>query len=89
VVSNTNLIPGEIKRWYQRKDSIRLARIALEEAAERAERAEEQSNKPNTEALLENNSKPIGGDDTSRKNIQKPSLLLNEDKRKKVNSSKP
>ena len=87
-VSKTNLIPDAIKRWYTRKDSIRLAKIAIEEAAARAE-IQEEVNRVNTEPLLESNSIPIGGKDTGTKLKTKSSLLLNDDKRKRKDTGKP
>jgi len=87
-VAKTNLIPDAIRRWYLRKDSIRIAKIAIEEAAAKAE-IQEENNKANTEALLESNSKPIGGNDTGNKIKIKSSLLMNDDKRKRRDSGKP
>ncbi len=87
-VAKVNLIPDAIKRWYYKKDSARIAKIALEEAAAKAEVAEE-NNKPITEATLENNSTPIGDKNTEPKIKAKPSLLLNDDKKKKRASGKP
>jgi penicillin-binding protein 2 len=87
-VSKVNLIPDAIKRWYYKKDSARLAKIAIEEAAAKAETNEE-NNKPITEATLENNSTPIGDKNTEPKIKTKPSLLLNEDKKKRRANAKP
>ncbi len=87
-LAKVNLIPDAIKRWYYRKDSIRLLKIATEEAAAKAEAIEE-INKPNTEALLENGTSPIGGKNTDQKSKVKSALLLNENKIKKRVTGKP
>ncbi|MBL7759501.1 MAG: penicillin-binding protein 2 [Sediminibacterium sp.] len=88
-VSKTDLIPSAIKNWYQRKDIERQARIAMEEAAARAEEKEE-SHKGSTEAQLEPESRPVGGNDTGNKSKQiKSSLLLNNEPRKRRDTGKP
>lgn len=88
-VTNMNLIPEAIKNWYTRKDAeraARLARLALEEAAEKEEAESiKENNKSNTEATLEQGSKPVGNkkDSTDKYKI-KAALLLSEDKKKKM-----
>jgi len=88
-VTNMNLIPEAIKNWYTRKDAeraARLARLALEEAAEKEEAESiKENNKTNTEATLEQGSKPVGNkkDSTDKYKI-KAALLLSEDKKKKM-----
>ncbi len=87
-VAKINLIPAAIKRWYYKKDSTRLAKIAIEEAAAKAE-INDENNKPITEATLENNSVPIGDKNAVPKIKNTPSLILNEDKKKRRSSGKP
>lgn len=88
-VTNMNLIPQAIKNWYTRKDAeraARLAKLALEEAAEKEEAENvKENNKTNTEATLEQGSKPVGNkkDSTDKYKI-KAALLLSEDKKKKL-----
>ena len=88
-VTNMNLIPQAIKNWYTRKDAeraARLAKLALEEAAEKEEAESiKENNKSNTEAILEQGSKPVGSkkDSTDKFKI-KAALLLSEDKKKKM-----
>lgn len=88
-VTNMNLIPQAIKNWYTRKDAeraARLARLALEEAAEKEEAENvKEINKNNTEATLEQGSKPVGNkkDSTDKYKI-KAALLLSEDKKKRI-----
>lgn len=88
-VTNMNLIPQAIKNWYTRKDAeraARLAKLALEEAAEKEEAESiKENNKSNTEATLEQGSKPVGNkkDSTDKYKI-KAALLLSEDKKKKM-----
>jgi len=87
-LAKVNLIPDAIKRWYFRKDSIRLIKIAIEEAAAKAEAIEE-NNKPNTEAILESGSIPVSEKKSDSKIKVKSPMLLNEEKRKKSISGKP
>ncbi len=87
-ITKTNLIPDAIKRWYYKKDSLRIAKIALEEAAAKAE-IQEENDKANTEAILESNAIPISGKDTNQKIKIKSSFMLNDDKRKRRDSGKP
>ncbi|HPH37298.1 MAG TPA: penicillin-binding protein 2 [Sediminibacterium sp.] len=88
-VTNMNLIPQAIKNWYTRKDeerAARLAKLALEEAAEKEEAENsKENNKSNTEATLEQGSKPVGNkkDSTDKYKI-KAALLLSEDKKKRL-----
>ena len=88
-VTNMNLIPEAIKNWYTRKDAeraARLAKLALEEAAEKEEAENvKENNKNNTEATLEQGSKPVGNkkDSTDKYKI-KAALLLSEDKKKRL-----
>jgi penicillin-binding protein 2 len=88
-VTNMNLIPEAIKNWYTRKDAeraARLAKLALEEAAEKEEAENsKENNKSNTEATLEQGSKPVGNkkDSTDKYKI-KAALLLSEDKKKRL-----
>lgn len=86
-ITKTNLIPDAIKRWYYKKDSLRIAKIALEEAAAKAE-IQEENEKTNTEAILESNAIPISGKDTNQKTKIKSSFMLNDDKRKRRDSGK-
>ena len=87
-VAKVNLIPAAIKNWYYKKDSIRLAKIALEALAAKTE-ASEENNKPVTEATLENNSTPIGDKNNEQKIKTQPSILLNENKKKRRVNGKP
>jgi len=87
-LAKVNLIPDAIKRWYYRKDSIRLVKIAIEEASAKAEAIEE-NNKPNTEATLESGSIPVGEKNTDPKIKSKSSMLITEEKKKKRISGKP
>ncbi|WP_295232241.1 penicillin-binding protein 2 [Sediminibacterium sp.] len=88
-LTNMNLIPEAIKNWYTRKDAeraARLAKLALEEAAEKEEAENsKENNKSNTEATLEQGSKPVGNkkDSTDKYKI-KAALLLSEDKKKRL-----
>ncbi|OYZ51416.1 MAG: penicillin-binding protein 2, partial [Sphingobacteriia bacterium 24-36-13] len=88
-MTNMNLIPQAIKNWYTRKDeerAARLAKLALEEAAEKEEAENvKENNKNNTEATLEQGSKPVGNkkDSTDKYKI-KAALLLSEDKKKRI-----
>lgn len=88
-VTNMNLIPQAIKNWYTRKDeerAARLAKLALEEAAEKEEAENvKENNKNNTEATLEQGSKPVGNkkDSTDKYKI-KAALLLSDDKKKRI-----
>ncbi|MBX9734473.1 MAG: penicillin-binding protein 2 [Chitinophagaceae bacterium] len=88
-VTKINLIPAAIKQWYYRKDSIRAAKLAEEEASAKLETATEANNKANTEVQLELNTKPVGSNDTAIKLKIKSPLLLPEEQRKKAKGGKP
>ena len=88
-VTKINLIPAAIKQWYYRKDSIRAAKLAEEEASAKLEAAAEANNKASTEAQLELNAKPVGSNDTALKLKPKSPLLLPEEQRKKAKGGKP
>ncbi|TAF54339.1 MAG: penicillin-binding protein 2 [Sphingobacteriia bacterium] len=88
-LSNRNLIPSAIKQWYYRKDSLRAAKLRLEEEEERLERLERERREKeiekgnNTEAQLEPGSKPVGEKDTTRKLLPKQAILPATDPKKK------
>ncbi|MBS4064950.1 MAG: hypothetical protein KGZ74_10345, partial [Chitinophagaceae bacterium] len=83
------LVPQAIKNWYTRKDAeraARLAKLALEEAAEKEEaETNKEIPKNNTEAILEQGSKPVGNKkDSTEKYKIKAALLISESKKKKM-----
>lgn len=88
-ITNMDLVPQAIKNWYTRKDAeraARLAKLALEEAAEKEEaETNKEIPKNNTEAILEQGSKPVGNKkDSTEKYKIKAALLISESKKKKM-----
>ena len=88
-ITNMDLVPQAIKNWYTRKDAeraARLAKLALEEAAEKEEvEPNKEIPKNNTEAILEQGSKPVGSKkDSTEKFKIKAALLISESKKKKM-----
>lgn len=88
-ITKMDLVPQAIKNWYTRKDAeraARLAKLALEEAAEKEEaEPNREAPKNNTEAILEQGSKPVGNKkDSTEKYKIKAALLISESKKKKM-----
>ncbi|WP_438945560.1 penicillin-binding protein 2 [Sediminibacterium sp.] len=88
-ITKMDLVPQAIKNWYTRKDAeraARLAKLALEEAAEKEEaEPNRETPKNNTEAILEQGSKPVGNKkDSTEKYKIKAALLISESKKKKM-----
>ena len=84
-----DLVPQAIKNWYTRKDAeraARLAKLAMEEAAEKEEaEPNKEIPKNNTEAILEQGGKPVGNKkDSTEKYKIKAALLISESKKKKM-----
>lgn len=86
--SKVDLIPAAIKKWYQRKDSIRIAREREKELIEKQEA--EADNATNVKTTFDPEAEPNKKGDGSSDTIpQKSPMLTPNDKKKKKDTTQP
>ncbi len=84
--SKVDLIPAAIKRWYYRKDSIRLAKEKAIEEKDETDNDSTNTVKTTFDPEAEPNKKSNGDNDTTS---QKSPMLKPDDKKKKKDTTKP